>query len=180
MNQFNLGYSTKNIPIPSRKGYLTALINKTEKFIRSVRWRTFFYLNPNGGKIRKEETYGFRSSKSPPQIPELKEFEVDGYDGAETCELVGTHILSQLQHLGINIGLYPDDGLAVAHKTPRQTEFFKKEICRIFKENNLKITIEANLKTVNFLDISMDLRKESYQPYMKPNSIPLYIHRRLA
>ena len=99
------------------------------------------------------------------------------YDGAETCELVGTYILSQLQHLDINIGLHRDDGLAVAHKTPRQTELIKKEICRIFKENNLKITIEANRKTVNFLDISMDLRSETYQPYMKPNSIPLYIHR---
>lgn len=98
-------------------------------------------------------------------------------DGAETCELVGICILSQLQHLGINIGLYCDDGLAVMNKTSRQTELIKKEICKIFKEN-LKITIETqlNLKTGNFLDISTHLKSETYQPYMKPNSKPLYIH----
>ena len=32
------------------------------------------------------------------------------YDGAETSELVGSFLLSQLQNLDINIGLYRDDG----------------------------------------------------------------------
>ena len=50
------------------------------------------------------------------------------YDGAETCELVGLYILSQLKNLDINIGLYRDDGLAVCRKTPRQAERIKKEI----------------------------------------------------
>jgi hypothetical protein len=48
------------------------------------------------------------------------------FDGAETCELVGLFILSQLQHLNINIGLYRDDGLSVSDKTPRQIENIKK------------------------------------------------------
>ena len=50
------------------------------------------------------------------------------YDGAETCELVGNFLLSQLQHLDINMGLYQDDGLAIINATPRQTENIKKEI----------------------------------------------------
>ena len=99
------------------------------------------------------------------------------YDGAETCELVGLYILSQLNELDINVGLYRDDGLAVCKKTPRQTEILKKEICKIFKTNKLKITIEANLKYVNFLDISMDLRNNIYKPYMKENNEPLYVHK---
>ena len=33
------------------------------------------------------------------------------YDGAETCELVGNFLLSQLQHLNINVGLYRDECL---------------------------------------------------------------------
>ena len=61
-------------------------------------------------------------------------------------------------------------------KTPREIENIKKEICRIFKESNLRITIEANLKCVDFLDISMDLNTGIYQPYMKPNNIPSYVH----
>ena len=68
------------------------------------------------------------------------------FDGAETCELVGLYMLSQLEKLGINIGLYRDDGLATCNKTARETENIKKEICKIFEENKLNITIEANKK----------------------------------
>ena len=32
------------------------------------------------------------------------------YDGTETSELVGSLLLSQLQNLDVNIGLYRDDG----------------------------------------------------------------------
>ena len=64
----------------------------------------------------------------------------------ETCELVGLYMLSQLEKLGINIGLYRDDGLATCNKTARETENIKKEICKIFEENKLNITIEANKK----------------------------------
>ena len=35
------------------------------------------------------------------------------FDGAESCELIGLYMLSQLTHLDINIGLYRDDGLSV-------------------------------------------------------------------
>ena len=66
-------------------------------------------------------------------------------DGAESCELIGLYILSQLQTLDINVGLYRDDGLAVCNKTPQQIEQIKKQICKVFSNNNLKITIEANL-----------------------------------
>ena len=72
--QFNFGYSAKNIPICSEKQYIKALINKTEKFVKNLRWRTFFFLNPDLENSTKE-TYGFNSTKSPPFIPELKEFE---------------------------------------------------------------------------------------------------------
>ena len=38
------------------------------------------------------------------------------YDGAETCELAGCFLLSQLQvKFGQNIGLHRDDGLATRH-----------------------------------------------------------------
>ena len=98
------------------------------------------------------------------------------YDGAETCELVGLYILSQMQHLNINIGLYRDDGLAIGNNTPRQTEIIKKEICKIFNSNGLTITIEANKKIVDFLDITLDLHNGTYRPYSKPNNTPLYVH----
>ena len=51
----------------------------------------------------------------------------------ETCELVWSFLLSQLQDRNINVGLYRDDGLAITNATPRDTENTTKEICPIFK-----------------------------------------------
>ena len=86
-------------------------------------------------------------------------------------------MLSQLKGLNLNQGIYRDDALIACSLRPRQTELKKKEICRIFRENNLKITIEANLKTVNFLDVTLDLNTGIYKPYMKPNNTILYINK---
>ena len=74
MDKVNLGYSTKNIPIPGKKDYLTRLISSAERIIRAVRWKTFFYLNPEA-KVEKKQTFGFGTTKIPKFIPELKEFE---------------------------------------------------------------------------------------------------------
>ena len=99
-------------------------------------------------------------------------------DGAECCELVGLFLLDQLKHMDMSIGLYRDDGLGVVcNKTARQVDQMKKEICRIFRDNNLRATIEANLKTIDFLDITMNLEANEYQPFMKPNNTPLYVNR---
>ena len=101
------------------------------------------------------------------------------FDGAETCELVGCYLLSQLTQISdLNIGLYRDDGLAVFNQTPHKIERVKKEICRIFANNNLRITVEANKKTVNFLDVTLDLTTERFKPYSKPATTPLYVHSR--
>ena len=98
------------------------------------------------------------------------------FDGAESCELVGLYMLSQLEHLDINVGLYRDDGLTKCNKTPRQIELIKKEICSIFTRNDLKITIDANKATVDFLDITLNLTNRTYKPFMKPGNTPLYVH----
>ena len=86
------------------------------------------------------------------------------YDGAEACELVGSSLLSQLQKLNINIGLYRYDGLAISNTTPRDTENIKKEICRIFNHNGLRITIKANKQTIDFLDVTFNLKKTPTSP----------------
>ena len=50
-------------------------------------------------------------------------------------------------------------------------------ICKIFRDNDLKITIEANLTRVNFLDVTLDLKSEKHLPYTKEGNIPLYVHK---
>ena len=97
------------------------------------------------------------------------------YDGAEACELVGLYILSMLENLKINVGIYRDDGLAVTNSSPRQVDILKKKIQTIFNNLGLEVTIEANQKIVNFLDITMNLEEENFKPFTKPNTTPLYI-----
>ena len=100
------------------------------------------------------------------------------FDGAETFELVGSYLLNQLPG-GIknHVGLYRDDGLGAFQLTPRQIERIKKDICNVFSDNGLKITIEVNKKTVNFLDVTLNLNNGSHETYSKPNNTPLYVHR---
>ena len=98
------------------------------------------------------------------------------FDGAELCELVGIYILPQLQKLQENNGLYRDDGLMASKLTPRQNENLKKKICQIFENNGLKITIQANVKVVDFLDLTLDLQNVLFKPFIKPNNSILYIN----
>ena len=66
MESVNLAYSTKNIPIAQPKKYLTNLIEKTEFFLRRVRWKAYHFLNPT--ETQAKETFGFPTAKSPPPI----------------------------------------------------------------------------------------------------------------
>ena len=102
------------------------------------------------------------------------------YDGAEVCELVGLFILHKLKtkfNNEKNIGLYRDDGLAAFRNMgPRTADNIRKKFHQIFDEVGHKITVQANLKIVNFLDITLNLTTEKFCPYRKPDNPPLYIN----
>ena len=98
------------------------------------------------------------------------------YDGAENYELVGLFFLKDLDVLVIDIGIHRDDVLAASSLTPRQNDNVKKKICEIFRKYSLKITIDANMNSVNFLDVNFNLENQSFSPYMKPNNNPIYVH----
>ena len=74
MEPVNFGYSMKNVPVHSNKDYLMRLIMSTEKFVRAIRWRTYFFLNPPTNSKQKD-TYGFNSTKTAPNITEINTFE---------------------------------------------------------------------------------------------------------
>ena len=59
--------------------------------------------------------------------------------------------------------------------TPR--EITKKQVSNVFKSNGLKIKVEVNKKTVDFLDVTFNLSSGSYKPYTKPNKKLLHVHR---
>ena len=53
----------------------------------------------------------------------------------------------------------------------------RKKLIALFKELGLKITTEFGLKTVNFLDVTLNLDKNNYKQYRKPNDTPCYINK---
>ena len=101
------------------------------------------------------------------------------YSGAETCELVGLFILHGLQKIfgeGL-VGIYRDDGLAaIPVQSGFKTEKLKSELHRFAKGIGLRLTIEAPLKTTDFLDVKLDITSQTFAPYHKPNSKLLYVN----
>ena len=111
------------------------------------------------------------------EAQDLFDVTMGSWDGAETCELVGNYLLSVIQKKhGNNIGLYRDDGLRVFEATPQKEERIKKSLCKVFEENGLKVTIEANLDEVNFLNVTLNLPRNSFAPFTKPNNTIKYVH----
>ena len=102
------------------------------------------------------------------------------FDGAELCQLVGLYILHILgEKCGKHrIGWYRDDGLTCFEYTSGPQAYrIRKDFIKIFKEDfNRSITSEKNLKTANFLDVTLNLTTGKYQPYNKPDNNPLYIN----
>lgn len=100
------------------------------------------------------------------------------YDGAECCELVGLFLLSEIsKELQGNFGLYRDDGLSVIKATAQKIENIKKKLCNLFKRHGLRITVEANSKIVNYLDVTLNLPNGSYSPFMKSNNSLRYVNK---
>ena len=101
------------------------------------------------------------------------------FDGAEVCELVGVYMLHELTaHVGrAQIGLYRDDGLAVLRNTTGSAaERIRKSLTAVFAGHGLKVTIDTNLKVVNFLDVTFNLSTGGYMPHRKPGDTPQYIN----
>ena len=47
----------------------------------------------------------------------------------------------------------------------------------MFKDNHLNITIQCNLKIVNYLDDTFNLSNATHRPFCKPNNEIAYIHK---
>ena len=98
MNTKDINYSLKNIPIPAQSTYLKCLVDKVENFVKRLRWKVFFYekkLNNDSSSDSSSDdenddplknTYGFKSSKTPPQNLHLKGFEDDLYQMIQDVE----------------------------------------------------------------------------------------------
>ena len=95
----------------------------------------------------------------------LFDLTVCAYDGVEVCKLLGTFLLYKLslKYNKKNIGFYHNDGLALLKKV-------KKDIQKLFKENEVDIIIQYNIKTINYLDVTLNLENSTYSPYQIENN----------
>ena len=99
-------------------------------------------------------------------------------DGADVCELVGLFLLNNLANKfdKNSVGLYRDNGLALFKNINHHlADKIGKGFHQLFKENGLSLKIECNLKTVNYLETTLDLNTGTCKPYCKPNNKILYI-----
>ena len=100
-----------------------------------------------------------------------KDFDVSmsSFDGAKIWELVGlyiVHILNTKYGRNLN-GIYRDDGLACFENvTSPQADQIRKDFINIFRKKfQLSIVCETNVKTANFLHVTLDLTTGKYKPY---------------
>ena len=82
------------------------------------------------------------------------------FDKAQVCKLIRIFLLQQLNDIisKKNLGLYRDDGLEIFENMPGlEIERKKKDLVKVFKDNGLNITVNANVKVADFVDVNFDL-----------------------
>ncbi|XP_047145701.1 uncharacterized protein LOC124818701 [Hydra vulgaris] len=55
-------------------------------------------------------------------------------------------------------------------------EKIKKHFVKIFQSNDFCISIQCNMKIVNYLNVTLDLNSNSFRPYAKPDNELIYVH----
>ncbi|XP_046864300.1 uncharacterized protein LOC124458300 [Xenia sp. Carnegie-2017] len=139
MEPTHLGYSTKNIPIAQPDVYLRCLIEKTQNFLQRMRWKAYHFFNPNIAPTQKE-TFGFKTTKSPPPINELRDFE--------------ERMLSLVQNTNFQ------------HSTSTFQNNLRQDMNKIKKDNMLFVPAD---KTTNFYRINPDTYEHLLQSNITKN-----------
>ena len=82
MEQIQLGYSLKDIPIPENKVYLEKVISSWEVSDKKMKWKVHRINNPARTAKESKNTFGFPTVEAPPTLKpdlpttkQLKEFQ---------------------------------------------------------------------------------------------------------
>ena len=78
MEKFTPKYSLKNIPFPGKHEFVLSLMDKIVDFIKRMRWKAHFHLNPAATKEeQKPGARRLKSQRTPPINSGLDQFESD-------------------------------------------------------------------------------------------------------
>jgi len=80
MDKYTLNYSTKNIPLPTKRQYLKILTAKVEKVLKRMRWKAYFFDKEPATDQANRNTFGFNTRKCPPKSLDLSNFESELLD----------------------------------------------------------------------------------------------------
>ena len=73
--------------------------------------------------------------------------------------------------------LYSDDGLIIIRNSNElKLDSYRKRISKAQKLLGFKITIYTNLKIINFLYVTLNLKKGLFDPYKQENDTLIYIY----
>ena len=100
-------------------------------------------------------------------------------DSALLSDLIGLLILYNLtKKLDTkDVAIYRDDGLMVVSSVSRhKCDRIRKCISRTLKDMGLLVEIKSNVKIVNFLDVTFNLMMGCFEPFLKPNTTPIYVN----
>ena len=125
--------------------------------------------------LLEKTVFGFREDNSDFLVAK------GSYGGAEVCELVGLYLLNMLTYEIVknNIGLHRDNGLSCFQNiSGPDSEKIKKKMCKIFKENELSVTVACNLAINDFLDVNFYLKSVTVPKECRTTRYPIYISNR--
>ena len=149
MDPRNIDYSLKNVPFAPKNQYLKSMIGKAENFIKWLRWKAFFFENPDAN----EENFGFKSNLTPSQNEHLTPFESDLYDMVRNIEFeTGQNdfqktLISDLKEIQSSKNV-----LVLADKTANLYEMSPDQYNSLFKNNITKTYTKTELITKTRID----------------------------
>ena len=172
MNRKNLGYSSKNIPIPSRSAYLKMLMEKVESFIKRMRWKAYFFDNKEPSNENKHENFGFRSSYTPPVNPHLTEFENDLYELIRNIEFRETNdeflrkLKDDMRDIGLSKNLFIQaDKTNNLYEIPpdHYKQLLKDNITKSYQKCDESTKQNINKEAKNIAEkLNLDAKMQSY------------------
>ena len=156
METFNIEYSTKNIPLPGKDEYKLQLIQKTEKLIKRMRWKSLQFL----GKLESQstQTYGFPSRKCPPAIEQLSKFELDlmmmikNIEFRKVVNEFQDKLDNDLQEIrqSSNLFIHADKSRNIYKvKTNEYDKLMKENITKTYRKSDSEKVQKINIETKN-------------------------------
>ena len=100
-------------------------------------------------------------------------------DSAQIADFVGLYILDALGRVfdPASLGLYRDDGLLVIPSSNGpETNRVHKKLTKVFKFLGFRFDVTSNIKVVNYLDVTFNLRDEAHRPHSKDGGDPVYVN----